>query len=501
MQHITKTFGEVVANDHVDLDLMKGEIHALLGENGAGKSTLMNVLYGLYQPDEGHIYVRDQKVSIKSPKDALELGIGMIHQHFALVLPLTVAENIILGTKVSRGPISLYSAGQTEKKLTDMSKKYGLDVDPKAKIWQLSAGEQERVEILKALYRGVDVLILDEPTAVLTLLEVKQLFTALRNMTEEGHSIIFISHKLNEVMEISDRVTVLRDGRVISTVDTNKTSKKELGKMMVGREIALELKKSSKVAGKVLLEVKDLEARNDKGLLALKKVSFDVRQGEILGLAGVSGNGQVELAEVIAGIRKTVSGRVFVGGRNLTDSSPKYIIDQKLAYIPEDRMLKGSINDFSVAENMIIDRHSLPPFANRGFLRYDAINQYCENLVSEYDIKTPSASTPCRHLSGGNLQKVLLVRKLSEKPQVIVAALPTRGLDVGATEFVQLKLLEQREEGAAILLISDDLDEILSLSDRIAVIYEGEIMGILTAGEASREKIGLMMGGLKPEAQ
>jgi simple sugar transport system ATP-binding protein len=504
MRGITKRFPGVLANDHIDFEIRAGEIHALLGENGAGKTTLMNILYGLYQPDEGQILIRGKPVTIRSPKDAIDLGIGMIHQHFMLVDPLTVTENVILGLRSSREPF--LDLEVAEKRIIELSKRYGLKVDPKARIEQLSVGERQRVEIIKALYRGAQILILDEPTAVLTPPEVKELMKMMKKMAKEGLAVIpFITHKLPEVMEVSDRVTVLRRGKVVATLCTKRTNKGDLAKKMVGRQIYFGVKRRKVKQGKVVLSVKDLEALNDKGLPALRKVSFDVHEREILGIAGVSGNGQRELAEVITGLRKATGGKVIILGKDVTNKSPKEITAQGVGHIPEDRVGTGLIMNFTVAENLILGSQSEPPFVNRWFLPFNKrwfldkneINRYADQLIKEYDIKTPSRDTPARNLSGGNLQKLILARELSRKPKLLIANQPTRGLDVGATEFIQSKLEEQKEKGTAILLISEDLDEIMCLSDRIAVMYEGQIVGIVPAEKAKIKDIGLMMAGVK----
>jgi len=503
MRGITKRFPGVVANDRIDFEVRAGEVHALLGENGAGKTTLMNVLYGLYQPDEGEIFVHGQKAALKSPRDAIGLGIGMVHQHFMLIPPLTVTENVILGLRSSKEPF--LDTNQAEKRIADLSKRYGLKVDPQAQIWQLSVGEQQRVEIIKALYRGADILILDEPTSVLTPPEVRELFVVLQRMAEEGKAVIFITHKLHEVMSVSHRVTVLRDGKAVSTVETGKTDEKELARMMVGREVLFRLTKKPVPKGDIVLQVEDLETLSDRGLPALKCLSFSVRQGEILGIAGVAGNGQKELAEVITGLRKATQGRVIIGGREMTDRSPGEIIEQGVSYIPEERLEVGLIMDFSVAENTILETRRRPPFSDgwflpsskTWFLNPQAIKRHAEDLISDYDVKTPSKDVPVKQLSGGNLQRLILARELSRQPKLLIAAQPTRGLDVGATEYIHSRLIKQRERGTAILLISEDLDEVLSLGDRIAVMYEGEIVGIVSGEEAEVEEIGLMMAGAK----
>ncbi len=508
MRGITKRFPGVLANDHIDFDIKAGEIHALLGENGAGKTTLMNILYGLYQPDEGEIRIMGKRVSIKSPKNAIDLGIGMIHQHFMLVDPLTVTENVVLGLKSSREPFLDLDAA--EKKINELSQQYGLSVDPHAKIEQLSVGERQRVEIIKALYRGAKILILDEPTAVLTPPEVKELVLIIQEMSKKGLAVIpFITHKLPEVMALSHRVTVLRRGVVTARIRTKGTDKKELARRMVGRDVIFRVKKAKTGKGKTVLQVNDLETMNDKGLPALKKVTFDLRAGETLGIAGVSGNGQRELAEVITGLRPATGGRVVVAGKNVTNKSPKQITDQGVGHIPEDRMGMGLIMNFTVAENLILGAQSEPPFVNRWFLPINKkwfldkkeIANHALKLIDEYDIKTPSKDVPARNLSGGNLQRLILARELSRQPKLLIANQPTRGLDVGAIEFIRGKLVEQSAKGVATLLISEDLDEIMSLSDRIVVIYEGQIAGILSAKTAKVREIGLMMAGIKKSAR
>lgn len=493
MRNITKRFPGVVANDQINLEVNAGEVLALLGENGAGKSTLMKILYGLYRPDQGEILINGKPVKIQSPRDAMQLGIGMVHQHFMLVPTLTVAENIVLGMPSSRGP--LLDLDKASKHILELSQKYGLRVDPSAYIWQLSVGEQQRVEILKVLYRGAELLILDEPTAVLTPQEVDELFIVLREMVRLGHSIIFISHKLKEVMNISDRVTVLRAGRVVRTLPTSETNEHELAMLMVGREIK-ETSPGDQTPGEVVLDIGDLVVLNDKGLPALRGLSLKVHAGEILGLAGVSGNGQKELAEAIACLRPIESGYIRLCGQEITNKSPAEAIWAGLGYIPEDRLHVGTIPIFSVAENLILKDHPRPPLSRRGFLDMHTITRFASQMVQEYDIKTPMIETTVRSLSGGNIQKLVLAREIQRKPALLLAVQPTRGLDVGATEYIHHRLIEQRQQGRAILLISEDLDEILALSDRIAVIYEGQIMGILPSREAHRQRVGLLMAGM-----
>lgn len=494
MEQITKRFPGVLANNHIDFEVRKGEIHALLGENGAGKTTLMNILYGLYQPDEGNIIIGDERVELRSPLDAIKVGIGMVHQNFMLIPVFTVAENVALGLNLSG---IFLNVDQVKEIIKELSLRYGLKADPGAKIWQLSVGEQQRVEIIKALSQGVDLLILDEPTSVLTPQEVKELFTILRSMVEEGLTIIFITHKLDEVISVSDRVTVLRDGKVISTIETSNTNKRELAKMMVGRTVLFELSKPACNKGDAILKLDDLWALNNKGLNALKGVSFDMCEGEILGIAGVAGNGQRELVEVIMGLRKATRGKVFIKGRDMTNHSPREIIKQKVTYIPEDRVTEGLISDFTIAGNLILKNFDSRPLSNLGLLNDKEIKRYADELISEFDVKTPSRDTPTKNLSGGNLQKLLLARELSQAPRLLIAANPTKGLDVGATEYIRKKLIEQRGKGTAILLVSEDLDELLALSDAIAVMYEGEVNGLVEMEKVSIEEIGLMMTGTK----
>lgn len=494
LRGITKRFPGVLANDRVDFDVRAGEIHALLGENGAGKSTLMKILYGLYQADEGQILIDERPVTFKSPADALRQGIGMIHQHFQLVSAFTVAENMALGLPSSRGP--MLDLDVVSRRITQLAESYGLAVDPHAPVWQLAVGQQQRVEILKALYRDAAVLILDEPTAVLTPQEVEELFVTLRRLTTVGHALIFISHKLHEVMEISDRVTVLRDGRVVGRVATRETSQKELARMMVGREVVTSWDKPPREPGAVVLRVERLDVLGDKGVPACKGLSLDVRAGEIVGIAGVSGNGQRELAETLAGLRPAAGGTVRVNDKDVTNHAPADMIAAGVAFIPEERMTMGVVRDFTVAENAILETHEQPPVANRGFLDFAQIADLTGRLVREYDVKTPSLATPVKSLSGGNIQKLILARELSRRPALLLAAQPTRGVDIGATEYIHRRLIEQRAEGTAILLISEDLDEVLALADRIAVMYEGEIAGVVPP-DTPVDELGLMMAGAK----
>ena len=495
MRGITKRFPGVLANDHVDFDVKSGEVHALLGENGAGKSTLMKILYGLYHPDEGQILLNGKAVTIDSPTDSINLGIGMIHQHFMLVQTLTVAENVALGLPSSRGLLT--DLDRVSKRIIELADIYGLKIDPDAYIWQLSVGQQQRVEIIKALYRGAALLILDEPTAVLTPQEVDELFIIMRQMTKDGHALIFISHKLHEVVTISNRVSVLRDGRLIGTRSTSDTTKQGLANWMVGREVGFAPDRGEAKRGEIRLQLTDISCGSDRGTPGLRGVSLEVHSGEILGIAGVSGNGQRELAEAVTGLRRVTGGRVSLEGQDVTNLLPGELTDRMLSYIPEERMRDGMIKDFTVAENMILREHHKQPYSRSGFLNLGEIARRSAELIGKFQVKTPSQETLAKNLSGGNIQKVVIARELSRHPRAIIAAQPTRGLDIGATEYVRQQLIEQRKTGVAILLISEDLDEILALSDRIAVIYEGQIMDIVPRDEATPAKLGLLMAGVK----
>lgn len=494
LRNITKTFPGVVANDRVTFAVHAGEIHALLGENGAGKTTLMNILYGLYRPDSGEIWIGGKRVEIRSPRHAISLGIGMVHQHFKLVLPHTVAENVALGLA---GTPFWAPARAIAKRLRDLSQRYGLPVDPDRRVWELSAGEQQRVEILKALIRGAKILILDEPTSVLTPQEAQELFKVLGRMKAEGHGIIFISHKLDEVLSVADRITVMRRGKVVGTVEAKDTNKAELARMMVGREVVFRLTKNACRPGEAALRVQNIYARNDRGLWALKDVSLSVCRGEILGVAGIAGNGQRELVEVVTGLRRAAQGKVFLVGQDVTNRSPRFLADLGCAHVPEERIRMGTIPALPVEENLVLKKHHRAPFSWRGFLDLGAIRSFALKAIEEYGIMTPSPRTPAKLLSGGNLQRLILARELSGNPVVVIAAHPTYGLDVGATEQIRQLLLRARDEGAAVLLVSEDLEEIMELSDRIAVMFRGEIMGILPEAHATLEEIGLMMAGEK----
>ena len=496
MRGIVKRFPGVLANDHVDFDLRKGEIHALLGENGAGKSTLMNVLAGLYHQDAGTILVKGQTVSLSSPRDAIKHGIGMIHQHFMLVPSQTVTENILLGLDEPRFLLRL---NEFDRKIEELGEHFGLKVDPKVKIWQLSVGEQQRVEILKMLYRGAQVLIMDEPTAVLAPQEIEGLFHTLRSMVASGKSIIFISHKLQEVMAIADRVTVVRKGKLTAAgIKTAEVTRQDLAKLMVGRDVLFKIEKKAQAAGKVILTVENLHAENDKGLPALRGISFQVREGEVVGLAGVAGNGQGELSQVITGLRPCKEGRILLNGEDITNRPALNAIQHGVSYIPEDRTHVGTAPNLSITDNVIMKKYRLPPISHGWSLDSAEATRFATQLKESYDIIVPNVTTPVRLLSGGNLQRVILAREISGQPSFIVAVQPTRGLDVGAIEGVHRLLLAQREAGAGILLISEELEELLALSDRILVVYEGRIMGEIighSEDQATVEAIGLMMTG------
>ena len=491
MRGIVKQFPGVLANDQVDFELQRGEIHALLGENGAGKSTLVNILTGLYRQDLGSIRVNGQDVNLSSPGDAISVGIGMVHQHFMLVPSQTVTENILIGLDQPRFRMNLQ---QYERDVSELGQRFGLKVDPRAKIWQLSVGEQQRVEILKILYRGAQILILDEPTAVLAPQEIDQLFETLRSMVEDGKSVVFISHKLHEVMEISDRITILRKGKVTAAgLQTSDISQPELAKLMVGRDVEFTVEKQAQVPGETVLEVDNVYAENDKRLPALQGISFVVQSGEILGLAGVAGNGQRELAQVLSGLRKCIDGSVKLNGKIISNTPIKNAINKGVAYIPEDRTHVGSAPNLSVTDNVIMKNYRRPPIAKGWVIDADAATNFAEGLKDSYEIIVPTVETPVRLLSGGNLQRVILAREFSGEPVLIVAVQPTRGLDVGAIEGVHRLLLSQRDAGAAILLISEELEELFALSDRIAVIFEGQLMGEMKDGDV--DIIGLMMTG------
>ncbi len=489
LRGIVKRFPGIIANDNVDLTVAGGEVHALLGENGAGKTTLMSILSGAYRPDAGTVSVGGRAMSFRSPKQAIEAGIGMVHQHFRLVQPLSVAENVLLGASSS----FRLADKATEDRVAELAEAYGIRVNPSAKIWQLSVGEQQRVEILKALFREASVLILDEPTAVLTPQEATHLFTIMRKIASEGRAVIFISHKLDEVMAVADRVTVLRAGRRVATLATGDSNKADLARLMVGREVMFRVARGDHEAGGPRLTVKGLSATGDLGLPALRDVTLEVRAGEILGVAGVAGNGQRELTEVIAGLRPATSGEVAIGGRDISAATPAERIGAGLGYVPEDRLGTGLIPSLGCIDNVMLKRTD--EFARGFFINKQAAETATSELVDRFDVKTSSLHDPVSLMSGGNIQKLLLARELSAEPGTLVVAQPTAGLDVGATEAIRRLLLEQRDAGVAVLLVSEDLDELLSLCDRITVMYEGQVMGVVDAAGADREQIGLMMAG------
>ena len=494
MSSITKRFLDVTANSDIDFNLYPGEICALLGENGAGKTTLMNILFGYYTCDEGEIFIKGEKAELSAPRDAISRGVGMIRQHFALVPSQTVLENIIIGTDSGKGLFLDLKSARTE--LLRLQKRFGLQVDPDARVWTLSVGEQQKVEILKALYRDVDILIMDEPTAVLAPAETVDLFNTLKSMVKEGRSVVFISHKLNEVMEIADRVVVLRGGRVVAGRKTSETNIKELANLMVGRDLLERLEKKKVPPGKPVLEIENLSALNDKKLLALKGLNLVVRKNEILGMAGISGNGQKELSEALFGMRDPIGGTIKINGEALRSGSPASVIRSKMGRIPEDRIDTGLMMDLSVEENLILENHAMPELQRFGMMNFKKIHQFSEDLIGAYSIMSAGRDAVTNSLSGGNLQKVMLARELAGRPAVVVASQPTRGLDVGAMEYIHQRILQEKERGAGVLLISEDLDEIFALSDRITVLYEGVIMGDVPVAEASREQIGLWMSGV-----
>ncbi len=494
MRNITKTFPGVLANDDVSFDVHAGEVHTLLGENGAGKSTLMKILFGLYQPDSGEIRLRGEVASITSPTSAIEQRVGMVHQHFMLVPTLTVAENVALGLPSNRGFRTDLDA--VSERILEISEQYGLSVDPSIEIWKLSVGERQRVEIIKALYRDAELLVLDEPTAVLTPQEVDDLFIILRQMTANGTGIIFISHKLHEVLELSDRITVLRNGKVTGDTTPSETNRQQLAEMMVGREVKLAPDKPHVDLGLARLQLRDVSVKGDRGTMAVDGVSLDVHAGEIVGIAGVSGNGQRELAETIAGLRPAESGSsVTIDDADLTKAGPARTRAAGLAYVPEERMKDGAVGEFEVSENLLLINHGDPKFRRGPLFDFAKIREHCQRLVDQFSVKTPSLETPTSSLSGGNIQKLIMARELDSRPSVILAAQPTRGVDIGAAEYIHSELIEQRNVGVAILMISEDLDEVLGLADRIAVMFEGRIVTVIDREAATREALGLAMAG------
>jgi ABC-type uncharacterized transport system ATPase subunit/ABC-type uncharacterized transport system permease subunit len=495
MVGIVKRFPGVLANDGIDFELRAGEVHALLGENGAGKTTLMNILYGLYHPDDGEIHVGDKRVCFQSPADAIAHGIGMVHQTFRLIPTLTVVENVILGLP-SKGVF--LESKTAAAHVTELSERYKLDVDPHALVWQLSAGQQQRIEILKALYRQAQVLILDEPTSVLTPYETEGLFACVETMAQEGHGVVFISHKLNEVLRVSDRISVLRDGKLVGTVGAEGTSQSTLACLMVGREVLFNLKRVDQEPGETLLLVEDLCANNDAGLPVLQHISFAVRGGEILGIAGVTGNGQSELAEVLNGLRLATGGRIQLKGETLSNLSPHQLIQRGMAFIPEKVREMAMLPSFSIESNSVLKVHDQPPFRRGWFINQPAISAWAESLMESYDVRAPDRRLSVGKLSGGNLHKLSLASELGRNPEFITAVNPTSGLDVGATEYIRNRLLDERQRGKSVLLISSDLEEIMMLSDRIAVMYRGSIVGVVEPEHATAETMGLLMAGLRP---
>ncbi len=491
---VSKLFPGVLANNQVSLQLERGRILALLGENGAGKSTLVNILFGMYRPDEGHVIIKGERVDLRGPDDAISRGIGMVHQHFQLVPPMRVVENIVLGAEpVLRGLVDL---GEARRRVIELSRRYGLEIDPDAVVEDLPVGMQQRVEILKALYRNADVLIMDEPTGVLTPQEADHLLGVLRELTQTGLGVVFITHKLREVLAVADDIVVLRNGEVVGQTTPGETSENGLAEMMVGRSVMLRVDKSVAEPGDVVLELEKLSVEDDRGQIALNEVSFEVREGEILGVAGVEGNGQRELVEAITGLRGLSSGLMKIGSDEFTSGSTRQIAEKGVAHIPEDREKHGLIGVYSLEENSVLNRYHRKPFSLRGFLRRDVIKRHAEGVVDEFDVRTPSTSVPASSLSGGNKQKLIVGREFSDDIDLLVAAQPTRGIDIGAIEFIHRRILDQRDKGTAVLLVSAELDEILGLSDRIAVLYDGELMDVLDAEDSNREKIGLLMAGI-----
>ena len=494
MRGITKQFPGVLANNQVDFSVRQGEIHALVGEHGAGKSTLMNILYGLIPPDSGEIHINGKHVHIGGPRDAIALGIGMVHQHFMLIPVFSVGENIMLGREPATGP-DFYDHARARAAINELTKRYGLALNPDARMGDLPVGLQQRAEIVKVLYRGANILILDEPTGVLTPQETKELFVVLRDLVRSGKTIIFISHKLKEVLEISDRITVMRRGKVVGHLTTRQSNEEEIATLMVGREVLLRVDKKPAKPGAVVMQVENISASTDRGVPALKGVSFELRQGEILGIAGIEGNGQSELMEVLAGTRPVTGGRVLLGSRDITTYDARTERDAGVAFIPEDRRGTGLVLSFSIAENSILGRERSPTFSWHEFvLRLVAIREWARRLVKEFDIRTPSIDVAARNLSGGNQQKVIVAREMGSKPKVLLAAQPTRGVDIGAIEFIHRRIVQERDEGTAVLLVSAELDEVRSLSDRIAVMYEGRIVSI-EPPDAPEERLGLLMTG------
>ncbi|MGD2161502.1 MAG: ABC transporter ATP-binding protein [Anaerolineales bacterium] len=495
---VTKRFPGVLANDHIDLDLQEGEIHALLGENGAGKTTLMNILYGLYEPDEGEIIVRGEKVDIRDPGDAIDVGIGMVHQHFMLIPVFTVTENVMLGQESLKYGEFL-DREEAAQRIREISEQYHLEVEPDVQVEDIPVGVQQRVEIIKLLYREADILILDEPTAVLTPQEADELFKIMRSLTEQGKSIIFITHKLREVLDVADRITVLRGGKIVGSTTPKEADKNKLAEMMVGRAVQLGVEKEPAKPEGVVLEVKDLIVANDRNQVAVDRINFEVREGEILGVAGVQGNGQTELVEAVTGLREVVEGKIQFLGEDIANAEPRRVTELGTAHVPEDRQRDGLILAFPVADNLILNTYYKEPYTHGVVLQEDTILEVARKRIKEFDIRTPSAMTPASSLSGGNQQKVIVAREFSRPIKLLVASQPTRGLDVGSIEYIHKRIVEKRDEGTGVLLVSPELDEIMELADHIAVMYRGKIVAIVPREETTKEKIGLLMAGVSPD--
>ncbi|HEY0222788.1 MAG TPA: ABC transporter ATP-binding protein [Lactovum miscens] len=497
MLDVTKRFGEFVANDHINLELKKGEIHALLGENGAGKSTLMNILSGLLEPTEGEIYVNGNLEKIDSPSKADGLGIGMVHQHFMLVDAFTVTENIMLGSETTKGiRLDLKTA---KEKIIELSEKYGLAVEPDSVIRDISVGQQQRVEILKVLYRGAEILIFDEPTAVLTPAEILELIDILKNLVKEGKSIILITHKLDEIRAVADRITVIRRGKSIETVELGDKSNQELAEMMVGHSVSFKTQKGLANPGEVVLDIQDISVKEKRGSLAVKGLSLQVRAGEIVGVAGIDGNGQSELIRALTGLAKVDSGKVFLKGKDITNQSPRKITEKKVSHVPEDRHRDGLVLDMTVAENFALQTYYKEPMSKFGLLDYGNINSQARELMEEFDVRGASELVLARALSGGNQQKAIVAREIHRDPDLLIVSQPTRGLDVGAIEYIHKRLVQARDEGRAVLVVSFELDEILDISDRIAVIHDGKIQGELNPEKTTKQELGILMVGGKIE--
>jgi len=495
LRGITKRFPGVLANDHIDLTVEKGEIHALLGENGAGKTTLMNILYGLYHPDEGEIWVNGEKKEVKSPIDAIKAGVGMVHQHFMLVPVFTVTENVMLGEEfVKYGGV--LDRTRAAKKVKEISDTYKLDIDPTAYIKDMPVGLQQRVEIIKLLFREANILIMDEPTAVLTPQEVKELFKIMRTLIDQGKSIIFITHKLGEVLECADKITVIRGGKVVGSTNPKTATMNELASMMVGRDVKLSVDKAKNKTGEVVLEVNDLKVLDPRGAIAVDGISFTVNKGEVLGVAGVQGNGQTELVKALTGLLPPIDGEINLSGHNITHFSPRQITELGSAHIPEDRQKDGLVLSFPIADNLVLNTYYLKPFSKYGWFDRKEIIKRGVDLVKKFDIRTPSALTPASSLSGGNQQKVIVAREFSRPIKLLIASQPTRGLDVGSIEYIHKRVIEKRDEGCAVLLVSTELDEVMQLSDRIAVLFRGKIIDIVDAKTATKEHLGLLMAGI-----